>query len=223
MPAISRVQATLCCLALAGCNGGGSDPAVPAQAATPLSAPVNVQNCLDQKATPAGASVANLVVPDTIKVDVNQPAGFPNGRRLTDPVIDITLAFLFIDLTKHPVNALASVPINPAANDKTFRAEFPYLATPHGSPPGLTPGGSNFNFRTDQPAAYVQVDRMGMPAIATAVISSATKTAYNDDSPAVDGSRKYVNEITSTLTGLSNALVDDFQKAGFTPCARPGS
>ena len=210
---------------LAACSGGGGDSAAPppTATATTLSAPVNVQNCLDQRATPGGATVANLVVPDTIKLDVSQPAGFPNGRRLTDPVIDITLAYLFIDLTKHPVTALANVPINPPANDKTFRAEFPYLATPHGSPPGLIPGGASFNFRTDPVAAYVQVDRMGMPAVATAVISSTAKTAYNDDSPGIDGTRKYVNEITSTLTALNNALVDDFQRAGFASCARPGT
>lgn len=210
-------------LGLTACGGDGSSGGPPpAPAATIVSAPVNVQNCLDQRATPTGASVANLVVPDTIKVDLSQPAGFPNGRRLTDPVIDITLAYLFLDLTRHPVTALANVPINPPANDRAFRTEFPYLATPNGNPPGLTPGGANFNFRTDPPSAYVQVDRMGMPAVATAVISSTAKTAYNDDNPGIDGSRKYVNEISGTLTGLANALVDDFQRAGFAVCARPG-
>ena len=63
---------------------------------------------------------------------------------------------------------------------------------------------------------------MGMPAVATAVISSAQKVAYNDDSPAVDGTRKYVNEISSTLTGLTAALNDDITRAGFSLCARPG-
>jgi hypothetical protein len=210
-------------LALAACSGGGGGGGSTATPPTtaPAGAPLNVQNCLDQPVGPGLRSVANYVVPDTIKVDLNQPSGFPNGRRLTDSVIDTELAWIFIDLTKHPASVLASRPLGPQANDVPFRSEFPYLAPPQGNPPALTPGGSRFNFRTDPPSAYVQVDRMGMPAIATALISSSAKNSYNDDSPAVDGTRKYVNEITSTLGGLANALADDWQRLGLTVCARP--
>ena len=118
-------------------------------------------------------TVANLVVPNTINEDLSRPSGFPNGRRLTDPVIDLTLGFLFIDIGKHGVDALAKIPLNPAGNDQPFRAAFPYLAPPQGNPPGLTPGGTTFSFRSDPVSSYVKVDRMGMPAVATAVIGSS--------------------------------------------------
>jgi hypothetical protein len=206
--------------AVAACSGGGGGSTPQQPSVAPASAPLNVQNCLDQPIGPGRASVANTVVPDTIKVNLNQPTGFPNGRRLTDSVIDITLAWIFVDLTKHDSLVLAQRPLGPQANDVAFRADFPYLAPPHGPAPPA-PAGSNFNFRTDPTSAYVQVDRMGMPAIATALISPSAKASYNDDSPTVDGTRKYVNEITSTLGVLANALQDDFQRAGLSICARP--
>lgn len=76
---------------------------------------------------------APLVVPDTIKIDVTRTSGFPNGRRLTDPVIDITLAVVLLDLGAEGQTAatLAGLPLNPPANDKAFSGEFPYLAAPH--------------------------------------------------------------------------------------------
>jgi len=207
-------------LALAACSGGSGADVVDRPSTAPPNAQLNVQNCLDQPVGPGQRSVANFVVPDTIKVNLNQPSGFPNGRRLTDSVIDIEFAWLFVDLTKHDAMVLTRLPLGPQANDVPFRSDFPYLAPPHGGAPAAT-GGSNFNFRTDPVSAYVQVDRMGMPAIATALIGSSAKNAYNDDSPGIDGTRKYVNEISSTLTGLANALADDFQRAGLSICARP--
>src|SRR5204862_6245863 len=116
------------------------------------------------------------------------------------------------DLSKHPADTLTKLPLGPQANDVPFRADFPYLAPPNGvAAPAAA--GSNFNFRTDPPSAYTQVDRMGLPAIATALIGSSAKPSSNDDSPAVDGTRKYVNEITNTLGVLANALQDDFARA----------
>lgn len=206
-------------LALAGCGGGGGDSAPPPPPPGPLPTSFNVQSCLDQVVAP-GMTVANVVVPDTIKEDLARPSGFPNGRQLSDPVIDREFAYLFIDVAKHGVNVLVNLPLGPAANDVPFRTTFPYLAAPQGNPPGLAPGGANFNFRTDPVSAYVQVDRMGNPAVATAVIGSSAKTSYNDDSPSVDGTRKYVPEIQNTLTALTNALADDFTKLGLTLCAK---
>lgn len=211
--------------ALAACSGGGDSmtpPPTNPPTTAPPGAPLNVQPCLDQAIGPGRPSVANFVVPDTIKVDFSQPSGFPNGRRLTDSVIDIEIAWLFLDLTRHDALTLTRLPLGPQANDVPFRTEFPYLAPPQGTPPP-GPAGSNFDFRTDPPSAYVQVDRMGMPAVATVVISSSAKAPYNDDSPAVDGTRKYVNEIGSTLAVLHTALQDDFARAGLTICSRPVS
>lgn len=72
-----------------------------------------------------------LVVPDTLKIDVSKAAGFPNGRRLADPVIDVTLAVVLLDLTVNDVLTFANIPLNPPANDKEFLETFPYLAVPH--------------------------------------------------------------------------------------------
>ncbi|WP_293679347.1 DUF4331 family protein [uncultured Phenylobacterium sp.] len=210
-------------IALAACGGGGGGPPAPTPpppTVAPPGAPLNVQLCLDQPIAPGQPSVANIVVPDTIKVDLRQPSGFPNGRRLTDSVIDTELAWILLDLTKHPADTLTKLPLGPQANDVPFLADFPYLAPPNGTP-APPAAGSNFNFRTDAPSAYVQVDRMGLPAIATALIGSSQKNPYNDDSPAVDGTRKYVNEISATLTGLHTALQDDLRGANLTSCARP--
>ena len=206
-------------LALLGCGGGGGSSTPPLPPPVVASTHFDVQPCLDQVATP-GSTVANLVVPDTLKLDLSKPSGFPNGRRLTDPAIDITFAYLFVDLTKASPMALANLPLNPSGNDKAFRPDFPYLAPPQGNPPGLTPGGVNFVFRNSPVASYVQVDRMGMPAVATALITSSMKTRYNDDSPAIDGTRKYVSEIQTDLTEFTNALEHDFVKLGIPLCAK---
>lgn len=70
-----------------------------------------------------------LVLPDTLKIDTQMPAGFPNGRTLPDPVMDITLAVLLLDLGVH--TAVDLVGVNPPENDVPFESEFPYLADPH--------------------------------------------------------------------------------------------
>ena len=77
------------------------------------------------------SQAAPLVVPDVIRIDPSAPAGFPNGRLLADPVIDVTLAVVLLDLSVHDVTLLATVPVNPTANDKPFKSAFPYVADPH--------------------------------------------------------------------------------------------
>jgi Domain of unknown function (DUF4331) len=72
------------------------------------------------------------VVPDTIKLDVTMDAGFPNGRLLTDPVMDVTLALILLDLNTPGQNVFSLVgALNPTENDKTFGTSFPYVAEPH--------------------------------------------------------------------------------------------
>lgn len=85
--------------------------------------PCAVDTCIEQ--------AAPLVVPDTLKIDPAMPAGFPNGRTLPDPVIDVTLAVVMLDLSVHTATTLAEVPLNPPANDVAFSAEFPYVGEPH--------------------------------------------------------------------------------------------
>jgi hypothetical protein len=185
-------------IVLAGC-GDGSAPAptpTPSASATGTAASFVVTPCLNQTIPGTGLTVAQAVVPDMIKLNLNAPSGFPNGRTLADPVIDITLAAIFLNLSKNPPGTLAALPLNPPANDLPFKSTFPYLADPQGSPP-----------------------RADTPAVATALIGSPLKTAYNDASPVDDATGKFVPEITSHLTGLATALNLDFYGAGLSPCA----
>lgn len=87
--------------------------------------PCEVQTCASQGAP--------LVIPDVLHLDLSAPAGFPNGRRLPDPVIDVTLAVVLLDLGADGQDAstLAGLPLNPPANDKPFRDVFPYVAEAH--------------------------------------------------------------------------------------------
>jgi hypothetical protein len=90
-------------------------------------------NCALQDLIPgSGFPVVGLIVPDTIVVDPTGASGFPNGRRLEDPVIDITLAVLLLDLSVaggHTPADLVGV-LNPAANDVDTLTAFPYLGYP---------------------------------------------------------------------------------------------
>ncbi|MEO0600566.1 MAG: DUF4331 family protein, partial [Myxococcota bacterium] len=74
-----------------------------------------------------------------------------------------------------------------------------------------------FVFDDDAPSAYTRVDRMGMPAINTAVITS--KDAYNAADPTDDAAGDFVAEITANVTGLHDALDDDLTGLLLTPCA----
>jgi hypothetical protein len=154
--------------------GGGPAPApAPTPTPTPTAVSYNVENCFTQTIPGTnGQSLRSLIVPDTLKLDLSRPAGFPNGRQLTDPVIDITLAALFLDfsVTGQAPDTFAKLPLNPPGNDKPFSLSFPFLAPPQGTPPLALTTGTSFDFRTDPDSAYVRVDRMGMPAVATALI-----------------------------------------------------
>ncbi|MCA9691673.1 MAG: DUF4331 family protein, partial [Myxococcales bacterium] len=56
-------------------------------------------------------------------------AGFPNGRKLEDQAIDITLAVLLLDLNVHsPADLLG---VSQSMNDVPFANGFHYLAPPH--------------------------------------------------------------------------------------------
>ena len=60
-----------------------------------------------------------------------------------------------------------------------------------------------------------------MPAVATALIGGPNKNPYNDDNPAVDATGRWVPELSSQLTALTNALADDFRALNLTMCATP--
>jgi hypothetical protein len=100
--------------------------------------------CLGQTFAP-GRTVASLVVPnDVLRLDLGASAGFPNGRRLQDPVIDVTLSVLLLRINSAAPGTcgmapcspttLAGLPLNPPRNDVamgTFPDTFPYLHPPH--------------------------------------------------------------------------------------------
>jgi hypothetical protein len=82
-------------------------------------------------------SIAPAEDPDRFGVLGGDLAGFPNGRRLTDDVVDIALQAM--------EGAVRTGTLNPAlddavdSNDVAFRAHFPYVALPHsGSDTGST-------------------------------------------------------------------------------------
>ena len=74
--------------------------------------------------------------PNRLGLLAGQYDGFPNGRRLTDDVVDIELRALaggtpFTPAFNHAPNNALSDGVD--ANDKRFLAEFPYVAGPfHG-------------------------------------------------------------------------------------------
>src|SRR5688572_7323331 len=83
---------------------------------------------------------------------------------------------------------------------------------------------ARYDFRTETPDMYTRVDRMGMPAVATALIGSAMKEAYNDADPNDDitdvgGLPMWAGEYLANLTGLHAALEDDLAGAGLTRCS----
>jgi hypothetical protein len=221
MRALIALAALVLPIALAGCGGGGGGggSTTTTTVTTTLPTHFNVQPCLDQLAAP-GQTVANILVPDTLKLDVTKPSGFPNGRTLSDPVVDIMVAFGFIDLTKHSTHALANLPLDPSGNDVPLRADFPYLAPAQGSHPAPPATSGPFNFRSDPPSMYVRVDRMGNPAVATLLIGGSAKTAYNDANPSDDATREFVTEIQNDLGAETDALAKDFVARGFALCAK---
>lgn len=222
---IAVATSLLACMgSLSGCFDGDNDEPVAMLPPTPTPTPVsfNVRPCLDQMIPGTGVTVAQAVVPDTLTLNLSAPSGFPNGRRLADPVIDVTLAVIFLQLSTNGPGTLAGLPLNPPANDVAFRDTFPYLAPPQGSPPVADSTGTMFTFRSDPASSYVRVDRMGMPAVSTALIPSARKNAYNDAGPAQDANGDFVPDLASTLTRLTDALADDLISAGLTPCATRG-
>lgn len=94
---------------------------------------VDVSPCLAQKVL-GDVTVQGAVIPDVLNIVPSLPAGFPNGRKLADPVIDVTLAVILLDMsaTGQDPTSLVGV-LNPAENDVNggvFGATFPYLLAP---------------------------------------------------------------------------------------------
>ncbi len=102
----------------------------------------------------------------------------------------------------------------PACGDDDAPIE---TTTTTGDGDGDGDGDGVFVFADDPPGAYARVDRAGMPAIATAVITS--KDAYNQADPADDALGDFVEEIVANITAIHDALDDDLDGAGLGACA----
>jgi hypothetical protein len=91
-------------------------------------------DCVGQAVVPDGPSVVSLVIPDHLTINPAAASGFPNGRLLQDPVMDVTLAVILLDMTVHNPTSIVGA-LNPTANDLgvegAFLSTFPYLHPPH--------------------------------------------------------------------------------------------
>jgi hypothetical protein len=67
------------------------------------------------------AFLADFLLPDILTLDTSNPAGFPNGRRLEDDVIDTALNLV----------SNGAITRDCVANDSAFRTTFPYWAGPN--------------------------------------------------------------------------------------------
>lgn len=66
-------------------------------------------------------AIADVLLPDILTVDTSSPAGFLNGRRLQDDVIDTELSVI----------SNGAITTDCVANDSAFTSTFPYLAPPN--------------------------------------------------------------------------------------------
>lgn len=97
-------------------------------------------------------------------------------------------------------------------------ASDPSTHCPHAGPSGADVCGS-VGFAGEPSSAFARVDRMGMPAVASVLVSGSQKNAYNDGNPATDTAANHGAEFIAALTTLHEALDDDLTAAGLTPCS----
>jgi len=103
--------------------------------------------------------------PNRLGVIAGDNAGFPNGRRLADDVLDIDLQVLEGAVRTGKLNPAITDKVN--ANDKAFRQHFPYVALPH--------SGSDVNAGTDR--AQSSSSQASASGVAPAAGSSSGETA----------------------------------------------
>lgn len=216
-------------LALSACGGGGTrapePPVVVAPTPTPTTSSLDVLPCINQTVpldrVPPGTRVIDLIIPDTITIWPDRTIGFPNGRLLSDPVVDITLGVVLLDINRPGQNAasFAAIPLNPPNATKRPLAEFPFANLPNDNPVLDAGVGTNFVFDDAPMSSYVQVDRMGMPAVATALILSPRKDAYSDGNVQLDTANTFAFDLIEGLRRFSEPLQDDLAARGLVGCA----
>lgn len=72
-------------------------------------------------------AIAPSADPKPLGVLAGDNAGFPNGRRVGDDVVDVALQAVAGELKGNPNDISDGV----QGNDKDYLTSFPYLATPH--------------------------------------------------------------------------------------------
>lgn len=215
---------------LSACGSGATRTPAPAATPAPTPTPTTVASfdvlpCINQVVpldrVPPGTRVIDLIIPDTITIWPDRPIGFPNGRLLSDPVIDITLGVILLDINRAGQNAasFAAIPLDPPQSPRVPIADFPFAAPPYGSPPLDSSAGTAFAFDSAPMSSYVQVDRMGMPAVATAIILGPRKNAYSDGNVQLDTANTYAFDLIEGLRVFSTPLQDDIIARGLVPCA----
>ena len=80
--------------------------------------------------------VAEALIPDIVTIDFSKPVTFPNGRQLTNDVIDVALS-LVLNRTAGATDAIS-------ANDKAFGTTFPFFAEPFGPAASGLPATGGF-------------------------------------------------------------------------------
>jgi hypothetical protein len=98
----------------------------------------DIIDIISLKNIPAPNAHNITAVGDVLRVDLGIPSGFPNGRSLNPStnmegadITDIELGLLLTGLDPTCLPGLGgTVPDGVGSNDKTFRADFPYLAAP---------------------------------------------------------------------------------------------
>ena len=86
----------------------------------------DILDIVQLKAQGHTVAIAAGTTGDVLRLDTSLPSGFPNGRKLADPVTDVLIDVI---LTGNPVKPIPS-PTGVSANDVAFNAAFPYVALP---------------------------------------------------------------------------------------------
>ena len=106
---------------------------------------VNTTTGATKVAGEAGFNRLSFIGADTIAngAGAQIPAGWPNGRRFGDDVVDIALTAV---ASGPSFSTITVVGDNAAANDQTYNRTFPYAATPHAGPRNSKDSGPNVGF-----------------------------------------------------------------------------
>ena len=140
-------------------------------------------------------SIAPTAAPNSYGVLAGDVQGFPNGRRLTDDVVDIAVqAVAGATVTGSLVAGLATVD-SVDRNDHAFSATFPYLALPN---VGNVNGGAA---RSPRAPEYIALDPQRV--LETRSTEPTGQVGYG-------GARPNAGQtITVKVTGLAGSLVPD--------------